>query len=106
MAQRVVTARLLHRFNFGPIPGQYVELLNRGIGATQATVLTHGVADAGLNSVVAPVLADLGPFPTPGTPASTAFTNAIVKGNFDLITWWLDRMAVADYPLTERMTWF
>jgi uncharacterized protein (DUF1800 family) len=105
-AQRLATARLVHRFNFGPTPGQYAELLQRGFGATQATVLERSLADAGLDSVVAPVLADLGPIPQPNTPAATAFWNAIDRGNTELVTWWLDRMVASDHPLAERMTWF
>jgi uncharacterized protein (DUF1800 family) len=106
MEQRVVTARLLHRFNFGPTPGQYTELLQRGIAATQATVLQHGLADPALDSVVAPALPDLGPIPFGNQTALTAFENAINSGSTDLIMWWLDRMAVSHYPLAERMTWF
>ncbi len=102
-AQRLATARLLHRFNFGPTPGQYADLLQRGVEATRATVLERGLADPGLDSVVAPVLADLGPVPTTNT---TAFWNAIDAGNTHLVTWWLDRMVVSRYPLAERMTWF
>ena len=102
----MATARLLHRFNFGPTPGQYAELLQRGIGATRTTVLERGLTDPGLNSVVAPALADLGPIPPANTPAATAFWNAINAGNYELVTWWLDRMVASRYPLTERMTWF
>jgi uncharacterized protein (DUF1800 family) len=104
--QRLVTARLLHRFNFGPTPGQYKELLARGIGATQSTVLEHGLADPGLNSVAPLRLANLGPFPEGNTAASTAFWNTIELDSTELVTWWLDRMAASHYPLTERMTWF
>jgi uncharacterized protein (DUF1800 family) len=94
---------LLHRFNFGPLPGQYADLLQRGLEATQTTVLEHGLPDPGLDSVVAPVLPDLGPFPSGN---STAFWHAIESGQSDLVAWWLDRMVVSRYPLTERMTWF
>jgi uncharacterized protein (DUF1800 family) len=104
--QRLATARLLHRFTFGPTPGQYVELLQRGIEATQAAVLEHGLADPGLETVVTPVLADLGPFPPAGTTASIVFWNTIDADGIELVAWWLDRMAVSHYPLTERMTWF
>ena len=105
-ALRLATARLLHRFNFGPTPGQYAELLRRGLGATQATVLEHGRADPGLASVDALVLADLGPFPAAGTAAATTFWNTIYANSSELVSWWLDRMALSRYPLTERMTWF
>jgi len=104
--QRLATARLLHRFNFGPTPGQYEDLLQRGLEATRETVLKHGIEDPGLNSAPALTLPDLGPYPTPNTSAWTAFWNSIYGGNNQLVTWWLDRMTLASYPLNERMTWF
>jgi len=104
--ERLVTARLLHRFNFGPTPGQYADLLARGIETTQATVLEHGLSDPGLDSVASLHLANLGPFPEGNTAASTAFWNTIELNSTELVMWWLDRMAVSHYPLTERMTWF
>lgn len=104
--QRLATARLLHRFNFGPTPGQYVEMLQRGLEATRATVLEHGLDDPGVNSAPALTLPDLGPYPTANTAAWTAFWNSIYGGNNELVLWWLDRMTLATYPLTERMTWF
>jgi uncharacterized protein (DUF1800 family) len=105
-AQRLATSRLVHRFNFGPTPGQYAELLQRGVAAAQATVLQQGLADPGIASLVTPNLPNLGPYPPSNTPASTAFWNAIYAGQTELVSWWLDRMYLSDYPLTERMTWF
>jgi uncharacterized protein (DUF1800 family) len=105
-AQRRTTARLLHRFNFGPTPGQYSDLLRRGVEATQTTVLERSFADPGLESVATLHLADLGPFPEGNTAASSAFWNDIYTDNVRLVTWWLDRMVAARYPLAERMTWF
>ena len=104
--ERLATARLLHRFNFGPTPGQYAALLKAGLAATQRTVLEHGLPDPGLDSVVAPNLPDLGPYPPGNTPAATAFYQAMNTGNQELVVWWLDRMVVSHYPLAERMTWF
>jgi uncharacterized protein (DUF1800 family) len=104
--QRLATARLLHRFNFGPTPGQYTELLQRGIEAAQSTVLEHGHADPGLDSVPDLHLADLGPFPEGSTAASTTFWDTIETDSGELVMWWLDRMVASRYPLTERMTWF
>jgi len=104
--QRLATARLLHRFNFGPTPGQYADLLARGLETTQSAVLEHGLVDPGLDSVAPLVLANLGPFPEGNTAASTAFWNTIESDSTKLVMWWLDRMAVSRYPLTERMTWF
>ena len=105
--QRVATARLLHRFNFGPTPGQYSNLLAHGLATTQSVVLEYGRTDPGIDSVTPLVLADLGYFPSGNNVAkSNAFWNRIQKDSSDLVMWWLDRMVAADYPLTERMTWF
>jgi uncharacterized protein (DUF1800 family) len=81
-------------------------MLARGLGATQSTVLEHGLADPGLDSVKAPDLPDLGQMPAGNAPNVTQFWNEIYAGQVELISWWLDRMVLADYPLTERMTWF
>jgi uncharacterized protein (DUF1800 family) len=97
---------LVHRFNLGPTPGQFAELLQRGVGATQATVLEHGVADPGLESQAALDLPILGAFPPDNTAASTVFWDTIYAGQKELVSWWLDRMYLSHFPLTERMTWF
>jgi uncharacterized protein (DUF1800 family) len=104
--QRLATSRLVHRFNFGPKPGQYLELLGRGIGATQASVLEHGLADRGVDSVGSLHLGNLGQIPNGNTAASNAFWKEIYANQTTLVSWWLDRMYAADYPLSERMTWF
>ncbi len=105
--QRLATARLLHRFNFGPTPGQYSNLLRHGLETTQSVVLTQGRNDPGIDSVKPLVLADLGNPPSGNNPAKTTeFWSRVSKDSSDLVVWWLDRMVAADYPLTERMTWF
>jgi len=104
--KRLATARLLHRFNFGPTPGQFAALLSEDFATTQRTVLEHSLPDPGLDSLVAPNLPDLGPFPVANSPAATTFLDAIVQGQTELVSWWLDRMVASRYPLTERMTWF
>ena len=60
----------------------------------------------GLATVIDPVFTDLGNFPPTGTPARAAFDVAMKKERMELILWWLDRMALAENALTERMTWF
>ena len=105
-AQRLVTARLVHRLNFGPTPGQFVALLRQGVAATRTTVLEQSAHDPGFASLTTPFLPDLGPYPSGGTAAATAFYKAMDDGNTQLVTWWLDRMVMARYPLHERMTWF
>ncbi len=103
---RLATARLLHRFNFGPTPGQYENLLAHGLAATQSTVLMHGLDDPGIDTVKPLVLGDLGNFPQGNSAKSNAFWKRIEKDSSDLVMWWLDRMVAARYPLSERMTWF
>jgi uncharacterized protein (DUF1800 family) len=80
--------------------------LERGLAATQATVLEHGLRDPGAESQAALVLPILGDFPPPNTAASIPFWNKMVAEQDALTSWWLDRMYLSDYPLTERMTWF
>ncbi|MGC1237586.1 MAG: DUF1800 family protein [Acidimicrobiales bacterium] len=102
-AERLAIARLIHRFNFGPTPGQYQELVQRGLAATQETVLEHGMADPGLASVQEPSFPNLGPIPMSN---ASAFWSAIFTGQTEMVSWALDRMGMARYPLTDRMTWF
>ena len=64
------------------------------------------MADPGLDSIGELTLPNLGPFPVSGTPAWTTFWNDIYGGTNTMDAWWLDRMTLAHYPLTERMTWF
>jgi uncharacterized protein (DUF1800 family) len=105
--QRLATSRLLHRFGFGPTPGQFKNLLEHGLATTQSVVMTYGRDDPGTKTVTPLVLADLGNFPSGNNQAkSNAFWNRIQKDSADLVMWWLDRMVAASYPLTERMTWF
>jgi uncharacterized protein (DUF1800 family) len=81
-------------------------MLQRGLEATQALVLEHGLADPALDSVVAPHLPNLGQIPGSNSPPVANFWNLIYAGQSELMMWWLDRMAVSDHPLAERMTWF
>jgi len=104
--QRLATSRLLHRFNFGPTPGQYSNLLAHGLKATQETVLAFGRTDPGIVAVGPLPLADLGPYPNGNGAKSDAFWKRMEKDRNDLVMWWLDRMVAAHYPLSERMTWF
>jgi uncharacterized protein (DUF1800 family) len=105
-AQRLATSRLVHRFNFGPKPGEYVDLLKQGVAATQAIVFEHGGNDPGLDTQAELNLPVLGVFPPAGTAAATTFWNTLYQDQDLLESWWLDRMYLSDHPLTERMTLF
>ena len=105
-ADRLVISRLINRFGFGPKPGEYQALLNLGIDGARTRILNPFSNDSGLTSLAAPVITDLGAFPTPNTPQVVPFATARRKQLLDLTMWWLDRMVLADNALTERATWF
>ena len=104
--KRLEIARLFHRFGFGPKPGEFTAALSQGVSATRTQLLTVPTVDRGTSSVREPQLTDLGKFPPVGTTARATFAIEMRRQRRDLALWWLDRMALAENPLTERMTWF
>ena len=104
--QLLETARLFQRFGFGPKPGEFAHALKAGVDATRNQLLNPATLDQGLKTVTDPQLSDLGNFPQTGTTARTTFDVAMKSQREVLTLWWLDRMALADHALTERMTWF
>ena len=103
---RLEISRLVHRFGFGPKPGEYAALVASGLAVARNTILNPPAVDLGLQSVIDPAPTDLGPFPTPNTPTAVTFAQNMRAQNADLVAWWLDRMVLANNGLTERMTWF
>ena len=99
-------ARLYHRFGLGPKPGDFARAMRQGLNATREELLNLPTVDNGANSIVEPKLTDLGPFPPTGTSASVDFQKEMQRQRRVLTLWWLDRMAVSDHGLLERMTWF
>ncbi len=104
--ERLEISRLFHRFGFGPKPGEFANAVKQGVQTTRTQLLYPPAIDHGLAAVPDPVLTDLGNFPQTGTPARTAFDINMRTQRQALTLWWLDRMALADHALTERMTWF
>ena len=105
-AERREISRLVHRFGFGPKPGEFATLIAGGVQNARNTLLTPPAIDPGLAGVISPDLPDLGPFPPSNTPARVTFAQNMRKQNSDLIFWWLDRMVLANHGLTEKMVWF
>ncbi len=103
---RLAISRLIHRFGFGPKPGEFASLIAMGIPAATSKVLTVPPRDPGIASVVEPQFPNRGKFPTPGTPERFAFAALQRSDRINVELWWLDRMVAADHALTERMTWF
>ena len=105
-AQRLETSRLFHRFAFGPRPGEYAQAIKDGVAATRTKLLTVPAADAGAAAVVVPNITNLGPRPAPNSKEIVPYAIEMRFQVQQLIVWWLDRMALSDHGLTERMTWF
>jgi uncharacterized protein (DUF1800 family) len=105
-SQNLEISRLFHRFGFGPRPGEYAQALAAGVEATRTKLLTVPAVDAGLAKVIEPAITDLGPRPKPNTKEVVPFAIAMRYQSQQMVVWWLDRMALSDHGLTEKMTWF
>ena len=105
-AQRLETSRLMQRFGFGPRPGEYAQALKDGLEVTRAKVLSVPAVDAGAAAVVLTEITDLGKRPAANSAEIVPYAIAIRFQIQQLVLWWLDRMAMSDHGLTERMTWF
>jgi uncharacterized protein (DUF1800 family) len=105
-AQRLETSRLMQRFGFGPRPGEYAQALKDGVAATRAKVLTVPAVDAGAAAVLVPEITNIGKRPAANSAEIVPYAISLRYQNQQLVLWWLDRMAMSDHGLTERMTWF
>ena len=105
-SQRLEMARLFHRFGFGPRPGEFENALQGGLEPLREKLLHPPALDQGLIDLAELTLPDLGPYPPPNTPERKVFSQGMKTGRDALILWWLDRMALSQNALTERMVWF
>jgi len=103
---RLEISRLYHRFGFGPRPGEFKAALANGLSATKTALLSVPAVDLGAAQVAEPNITNLGQRPDQKTSALIEFNIALRQQVRDLPLWWLDRMALSDHALTERMTWF
>lgn len=104
-SDRLELARLVHRFGFGPKPGEFKRLLAEGVPRARANVLAVRSHDPGLDTIASPSITDLGPSPSDPT-LSKAYWQSVWDQQQALIFYAMDRMTLADYPFVERMTWF
>ena len=102
---RLELSRLIHRFGFGPKPGQFRQLLSAGIENARASILQAPGLDPGAARVRDPHITNLGEAPS-SKAASDAYWQKVWDQYMTMSMWWLDRMVHADFPLRERMTWF
>ena len=103
---RLETARLFHRFGFGPRPGEFVSAISAGVPATREKLFANSGTDLGLLNVPQLELTDLGQRPSPDDPKRASYSSELRRQNNELTTWWLDRMVLADFSLQEKATWF
>ena len=103
---RLEISRLYHRFGFGPRPGEFKAALVNGLNATKSALLSVPTVDLAAAQIADPNITNLGPRPDQKTSALIEFNIALRQQVRDLPIWWLDRMALSDHALTERMTWF
>jgi uncharacterized protein (DUF1800 family) len=103
---RLEIARLYHRFGFGPRPGEFKAALANGLSATKTALLSVPAVDSGAAQIAEPNITNLGTRPSQKTNELIEFSIALRQQVKDLPLWWLDRMALSDHALTERMTWF
>ncbi len=100
LSERAQISRLIHRFGFGPRPGQYESLVKLGLARTQRSILDVPAVDPGLSTVVTPT------FPSYGFLPASQMRALLAQQNNELLFWWLDRMVLSHNALPERMTWF
>jgi len=104
--QRLEISRLFNRFGFGPRPGEFAQALKDGVETTRTKLLTVPAIDIAAAAIVEPEIADLGKRPAPNSKEVVPFAIAMRFQTQEMTMWWLDRMAVSDHGLTEKMTWF
>ena len=101
--KRLETARLFHRFGFGPRPGEFEAALKNGVEKTRSELLAKSKNEI---AVTPPVLIDLGKRPEPKSPEIAAFSQSLRAQTTSLSKWWLDQMVASENQLHEKMVWF
>ena len=104
--ERRKIARLVHRFGFGPRPGEFNSLLTLGFDSAANIYLTSPSSDEFADSQPEPEVSDQGPRPAPNSSTVVAYATEKRAQLSSLTLWWLDRMVLSEHSLRERMTWF
>lgn len=105
-AERRRIARLVHRFGFGPKPGEFARLVAEGFDSAAARYLVAPLQDNFADSQPAPQVSDQGKRPAPNTPQIVSYATEKRAQINSLTFWWLDRMVLSEHSLRERMVWF
>ena len=105
-AERRRIARLVHRFGFGPKPGEFEKLVASGFDFVANSYLKSPQNDSFLDNQAPPRVSDQGRRPAANSPDVVAYATEKRAQISSLTMWWLDRMVLAEHSLRERMTWF
>jgi uncharacterized protein (DUF1800 family) len=100
IVERDAVRRLLQRLGLGPRRGEVDTATAAGFDATLDALTAPG-PDAGAAATPLPTFA-----PIDRKAKDTASVQQVRQQRTQLVTWWFDRMAAADRPLPERVTWF
>lgn len=106
LAERRRIARLVHRFGFGPRPGEFSTLLAGGFDHAAEKYLNVASQDAFADNQGEPAVRDQGKRPAPNSPEVVSYATEKRAQLTSLSLWWLDRMVLSEHSLRERMTWF
>ena len=106
IAERRKIARLVHRFGFGPRPGEFSNLVAEGFDVAANKYLIAPKSDSFADTQLEPDVSDQGPRPAPNSTAIVAYATEKRAQLNSLTFWWLDRMVLSEHSLRERMTWF
>lgn len=102
--QRLEISRLLHRFGFGPRPGEFATALE--VGPSEFRRELFDKSQSTQVEVQQPNFLDLGPRPAPNSPDLAKFSQNLRAQSKELTLWWLDQMVLSQNPLREKMVWF
>ena len=106
IAERRRLARLVHRFGFGPKPGEFEALLKEGFQSAANLYLNAPSSDDFADYQPLPSVSDQGRRPAPNSDQLVAYVTEKRAQINSLSLWWLDRMVLSEHSLRERMTWF
>ena len=106
IAERRRMARLVHRFGFGPRPGEFEKLIAGGFDVAANRYLTSPASDAFADNQPPPKVSDQGQRPAANSSGIVAYATEKRAQISSLTMWWLDRMVLSEHSLRERMTWF
>jgi hypothetical protein len=77
--QRLETARLFHRFGFGPKPGEFSAALSAGVSTKKAELISNTSRTGSV--LPSPAMVDLGKRPEANSPDVLEFSKALRNQN-------------------------